>query len=381
MNNDSPVMTPDDFARLLCSEELGGDLGRVGYKFVRDMLIGMQRTRSVNLTDIAKSLNENIRLHATHKRLSRNLDNPALAAALADRLLRLGARRVGSKTRLIVHLHSLNKRYARKVEYLPVSTDCIDPGFKVCEVLASDPDSEIFTPLVASVWSDKVPGFVNDTQEVTKLLRSVLHATDNQGVFFFDDQSFSGEFLKSIVVDPSLNFLAMMNGVELDVVYRNELVSMTELVKDVQTTYGRTMFKLIPEGVSGMSKSTDLDVFLHAGALAIKIPNSTQLRLIALKSKNRFVGEIASPMITTETNLRSRKGLMGLVESFLSLQDVVNTHQAIRDSFDPASFRVLTYDRLQFLVTLLQGVIHYEVTIAGSGAVADHQFSHTPTWR
>ena len=139
------------------------------------------------------------------------------------------------------------------------------------------------------------------------------------------------------------------------------------------------MFKLIPEGVSGMSKSTDLDVFLHAGALAIKIPNSTRkLRLIALKSKNRFVGEIASPMITTETNLRSRKGLMGLVESFLSLQDVVNTHQAIRDSFDPASFRVLTYDRLQFLVTLLQGVIHYEVTIAGSGAVADHQFSHTP---
>ena len=83
-------------------------------------------------------------------------------------------------------------------------------------------------------------------------------------------------------------------------------------------------------------------------------------------------------MITTETNLRSRKGLMGLVESFLSLQDVVNTHQAIRDSFDPASFRVLTYDRLQLLVTLLQGVIHYEVTIAGSGAVADHQFSHTP---
>ena len=57
----------------------------------------------------------------------------------------------------------------------------------------------------------------------------------------------------------------MMNGVELDVVYRNELVSMTELVKDVQTTYGRTMFKLIPEGVSGC-QSTDLDVFLHAGA-------------------------------------------------------------------------------------------------------------------
>ena len=76
MRNDSQIMAPDGFARFLCSDELGGDLGRVGYKFVRDMLVGMQRTRSVNLTDIAKSLNEDIRLHATHKRLSRNLDNP-----------------------------------------------------------------------------------------------------------------------------------------------------------------------------------------------------------------------------------------------------------------------------------------------------------------
>ncbi|GIR82355.1 MAG: hypothetical protein CM15mP84_01030 [Cellvibrionales bacterium] len=56
------------------------------------------------------------------------------------------------------------------------------------------------------------------------------------------------------MVDPSLNFLAMMNGVELDVVYRNELVSMTELVKDVQTTYGRTMFKLFPRCVGNVKK-------------------------------------------------------------------------------------------------------------------------------
>ena len=82
MNSYGQIVTPGDFAQFLCSDELGSDLGRVGYKFVRDMLVGIQRTRSVNLTDIAKSLNESIRLHATHKRLSRNLDNPALAAAV-----------------------------------------------------------------------------------------------------------------------------------------------------------------------------------------------------------------------------------------------------------------------------------------------------------
>jgi hypothetical protein len=69
---------------------------------------------------------------------------------------------------------------------------------------------------------------------------------------------------------------------------------------------------------------------------------------------------------------------MGLVESFLRIQDVLTTHQSLRDSFDPSSFRVLTYNRLQLLMTLLQGVIHYEVRMAGNVSISDRQFSAKP---
>lgn len=376
---DEQVTTPQGFAKLLCSERFGPELGRVGFKFVRDMLVGIQRTRSVNLTDIAKGLNENIRLHATHKRLSRNLDDPDLAVNLSDRLLQLGASTVRRDTRLIVHMYELNKKYARKVEYLPQSSADSEASFKVCEVLASQPDSETYTPLLATVWSDRVPGFVSDAEEVKKTLRRVARATDNKGLFYFDDHTMTGEFMKSVIDEPGVNFLAMMTGTEMDVIYKNEPISINELTETVQTPYGRTLFKLIPKGASGVSKNTDIDVFLHAGALAIKLPGCDRnLRLIALKSKNRFVGEIASPMITTRTNLRSRKALMGLVESFLTVQDVVGTHQALRDSFDPSSFRVLTYDRLQLLMALLQGVIHYEAALARNVSISDHLFSEKP---
>jgi hypothetical protein len=76
-------LTPQDFAQLLCSPELGHNLGRVGNKFVSSMLLGIHRTRSVNLTNIARGLNEGIRLHATHKRLSRNLDDLDLSRTLS----------------------------------------------------------------------------------------------------------------------------------------------------------------------------------------------------------------------------------------------------------------------------------------------------------
>jgi len=372
-------LTPDEFAKLLCSEQLGSDVGRVGYKFVRDMLVGIHGTRSVNLTDIAKGLDEPIRLHATHKRLSRNLDNRELAKNLSDRLLKLGAARVRPETRLIVHLYELNKKYARKVEYLPEPGLDTDAGFKVCEILASNPESTSYMPLLATVWSDKVPGYISDVEEIKKALLRVRRATDNKGMFFFDDQSLSGDFLLPIIEEPSFSFIVMMRETEIDVLYRNQICPLQSLAEGVETPYGRTMFKLIPEGAAGTSKSTDIDLFVHAGALAVKLPGCDRnLRMVALKTSNRFVGEGETPMLTSETNLRSRKALMGLVESFLRIQDVLTTHQSLRDSFDPASFRVLTYNRLQLLMTLLQGVIHYEVRMAGNVSISDRQISARP---
>lgn len=372
-------LTPDRFARHLCSAELGSPVGRVDFKFVRDMLVGINRTGSVNLTAIAKGLNEDIRLHATHKRLSRNLDNSELANSLSDRLLKLGASRVQANTRLIVHLYEINKKYARKVEYLSDAGQDAGAGFKVCEVLASEPDSETYTPLVAKVWSEKVPGFVSDIEEVRKVLHRVVQATGGKGMLYFDDKIMNGEFLMPLLEDPKFNYIAMIADSNPDVLYRNEIRPLQSLLDGIETPYGRTMFKLVPGYAPGFAKNTDIDIFMHAGAQAIKLQHSNRnLRLIALKAKNRFVGEVATPLITTETNLRSRKALMGLVESFLSQHDVISAHQTLRSSFDPASFRVLTYCRLQLLMTLLQSVIYYEVATMSGASVNDHLFSLKP---
>ena len=69
---------------------------------------------------------------------------------------------------------------------------------------------------------------------------------------------------------------------------------------------------------------------------------------------------------------------MGLVESFLSMQDVLEVHQSLRDRYDPSGFRVLTFDRLQLLVTMLQSVIFYETSVLGGSPVEDQFFSSKP---
>ena len=371
-------LSPDEFAKRLCSEQLGPELGRVGFKFIRDMLVGIDRAQSVNLTNITKVLCEGIRPHATHKRLSRNLDNSELSQNLSDRLLKLGAAQVGKDTRLIVHMYELNKKYARKVEYLPTAQDNEGACFKVCGIIANDLGSQNHLPLVASVWSEEVPGYISDTDEIKKVLHRVAEATGNRGMFYFDDKSMNDDLLLPLLEEPSLSFV-MFQRSDASVVYRNKTCSLQEVADSVETVYGKMMFKLLPKGVSGRSSVTDLDLFVHAGVTAIKSKEAgTSLRLIALKTKNRLIGEIVVPLITSAEDLRSRKALMRLVDSIITIQDALIPHHALIDRFHPESFRVLTYSRLQFLMSLLQAVMYYEVSVAGKVAVEDHQISSNP---
>lgn len=367
-----------EFSELLCSDAFGVDLGKVGSKFVHSMLLGISRSRSVNLTDISRGLDEKISLHATHKRLSRNLEDPELTANLSDRLLKLGAKQVGPDTRLIVHLYELNKKYARKIEFLSKSDDVRDAGFKVCEILASEPGSETYIPLLANVWSDQVPGYVSDADEVRKSVLRVQAATNNRGMFYIDDHSLQFGLLKPVMENPNLDYISLVQGIELELLYKNECCSVPDLLERVETRYAKILYKLVPEGVFGASK-IDLDLFVHVGAVRIRLLTSDRpLSFIALKTESSYLGENSTPIITSKINLRSRKSLMGLVDAFLSIQDIVETHQSLRDSFNPANFRVLTYNRLQLLMTLLESVIHYEVSVRGNVLIRDQRFTPKP---
>ena len=53
-------------------------------------------------------------------------------------------------------------------------------------------------------------------------------------------------------------------------------------------------------------------------------------------------------------------------------------HRTLRDSFKPENFRVLSYKRLQLLMTLLAAVIGYEVSVSGDEMLTDKCLQKPP---
>ena len=356
------VLNIREFFDSLYENHMGDCIGRVGYKFLVDMLDGIHQTRSVNLTTIARGLNEKIRLHATHKRLSRNLDDEDILNVLSNALLHKGAAAVQADTKLIITMHDLNKKYASKIEYLSELGKEEQSGFRVCEVLAVNHEAESYFPLYESIWSDQIPGFVDDATEVIKIIDKVFEATNNKGMLVLDDLTLSSNVITEVILQSRFNFISMANHFAPEVEFEEEIYSASSLADKLETTYGKMMFKYVPgDPIDSIGK--DVDLFVHAGAFSVKLVKTDEiLSLITLKTRNRFVGEVSVPILTTAKNLKSRKKLMGLVDSYLSKNDVLLQHRYYRERFDLSGFRVLKFSRLNLLITLVQAVMFYEIS-------------------
>ena len=94
------------------------DSSKVAGRFAREKMNGIQASESVVLTEIARSLEEDISIKKTEERLSRNLQRKELQEQVQGSILQMAKGRVGCETLLIVDPSDVAKKYAEKMEYL-----------------------------------------------------------------------------------------------------------------------------------------------------------------------------------------------------------------------------------------------------------------------
>ena len=92
-------------------------------KFVEECIYGIQASGDTKLSSIVRAIDDDIRPIYTEKRLSRNLDDEALEAAVAQAILDEGARTVRSDTLLLVDPTEIRKEFSYKMEFVTLVRD------------------------------------------------------------------------------------------------------------------------------------------------------------------------------------------------------------------------------------------------------------------
>ena len=332
------------------AESLAREFGKVKHGFVADAITGIRRSRSLNLKCMARALNEDVQIHATEKRLSRHLADPDLAATIRRHVLARAARFVGQHTLLVIQLYDLTKPYATRMRLCSGGALPVADGYRVCDIVATDMWIGRCIPVYSRIWPRRAPDDVNDAREFLDAVRTVAAATGGKGMFFGD------ELTACLLARENLTSMSPVAD-DVDVEYRKKPLSVAFLRRNCRTPFGASAYWY------NRDKDFEEQLFLHYGAVPIHLPNlSRRLSLLAVKSE-----KFAGGFLIANGMRHRREEIYNSVYTWLEGLEAARAFRNYKAQFDLASFRVLTYERLQSLMAILHAANYYELAVAREG--------------
>lgn len=159
-------------------------------KFISQMLFGIQASRDIKLSNIARSLSENIKLIKTENRLSRNAQREDLTVRFNEDIIKRAAKRVLPDTVIALDLSDIHKPFAKKMDYLANvwngSEGKVTRGYWLLEATAADVDSETITPLYSELYSHEASKYESENQKILHAVELISSSTDKRGIFAID---------------------------------------------------------------------------------------------------------------------------------------------------------------------------------------------------
>ena len=325
------------------------------------MIFGISASGSVVLTRIARSLEEGITLHDTHKRLSRNLGNRAIRGRISKEVLEQGAERIGEETLLIVDISDLIKKYARRMEHLGEvrdgSENKIGNGYWLCEVVGAEVGRSEITPLAQRLWSQKADDFVSENDEILSVVREVLEATKKRGVLVLDRGGDRRLLYQRWVPDRSIDFIIRQRG-DRNVLYRGGARNTLQLARACSTPYQTIVIR----EKDGKEKAYPISF----GFLPVRLVKHSDrpLWLVVIKG----FGQEPMMLLTTRPMRRNRTVLWQIVEAYITRWRIEDTIRFIKNSYEFEDVRLLTYGRLQNMASLVLAAAYFTAVRIGTQA-------------
>jgi hypothetical protein len=340
-----------------CSDLCEG-LSRPLEKFVGQMLFGIQASQDVKLSNIARSLKEEIPLIKTEDRLSRNLRAVELEAELTRQLAKMASQRITADTVLCLDLSDIRKEYAKKMEYLATvhdgSTGEMHPGYWLCDITGAEMKGSEIVPLYQKMYSAEAKEFVSENAEVLAGIDLVRSHTQGRGIWALDRGGDRKKLLEPLL-DRHERFVIRSTGRRFVVDRKNIKRSVAELGARCRLRYPARIVKI----QDGQEKIYDL----RYGVERIRLLGRDEpLHLVVVAG----FGEEPLLLLTNALEgARDSQSLWWIAQIYLMRWKIEETFRFIKQSYNLEDIRVMKYQRLKNLVVLVTAAAYFAATFLG----------------
>jgi hypothetical protein len=337
------------------SGELSRGLPKVVSRLIREMIYGIQARQSVRLTEVSRALDEPIRIKKTVSRLSRQLGNPRLGAWLMKAMLALAAERIKENTLLVLDLSDIQKKYAKKMEHLAMVWDGSEKekgwGYWTLNIIGAETNSAQILPLYGRLFSQRSPDFKSENIEIKTAVGEVSQATRKRGIWVVDRGGDRG-YLYRYLLHEKLRFIIRARG------DRMVFTDRKETILEAASSCPILFHESVTKEVLGREKLVQLEI----GVRRVLLPEHPEkLHLVVVK------GFGAEPlMLLTNLPLRkTRKSIWHVVSAYMTRWRIEETIRFMKQSYQLEDVRLLSYERLRNLMSLLTAVMYFTAVYLG----------------
>lgn len=340
------------------SSSLCAGLSKPAEKFVGQMLFGIQACQDVKLSNIARSLKEDIPLIKTEDRLSRNLKAAGLDAEVTSQLAKMASQRVDANTVLCLDLSDIRKEYAKKMEYLaPVhdgSSGEVHAGYWLCAITGAAVNGSEIVPLYQKLYSAEAKEFISENAEVLAGIDLVRTHTQGRGIWTVDRGGDRKKLLEPLL-DRHERFVVRSTGKRFVIDRNNVRRSVAELGAKCRLRHQARIVKI----EDGKEKIYDLRYGVEPVRL---VGRQEQLYLVVVAG----FGEESMLLLTNALEgARDSQSLWWIVRIYLTRWKIEETFRFIKQSYNLEDIRVRKYQRLKNLVVLVTAAAYFAATFLG----------------
>lgn len=182
-------------------------------RLVKEMLYGIQASKDVKLSNIARSLQEPIALIKTEDRLSRNLANEDFTERINNEILRLGDDKITDDMVIAIDPGDIMKPYAKAMEHLCGIYDGSEhemaKGYHLCQVTGANLQHNKIVPLYSEAFSSTAKGFVSIPEKMKDIISKVKGYIGTVGTWAVDRAGDDANLIKYFV-EQQLHFVTRL---------------------------------------------------------------------------------------------------------------------------------------------------------------------------
>ena len=215
MNNYTKIINQMKEKIVNFSKNISVDLSNPNRKFILNMIYGLISSSSCYLSEIGRSLKEDIKIKKVVERLSNNLAdfNKEKRDYVWDSYVDSIKNKIDENTVFCFDPGDLGKKHSTKLEDLDLikdgSTGEYINGYRMVEVAALTKKEKLPIPVYSSLFSSKEEDFISENDECLRALRYIKNQFGNMGVYALD-RGFDDEKYFRYFSDEDLSFVIRM---------------------------------------------------------------------------------------------------------------------------------------------------------------------------